>query len=120
MCCYCSGFPELIETTVLPTVGEEVERQYVCITLQVIPTKLYPDEKPKIHLKNPRGLDDQSINAIKSAVDTKLQESIGLPVVFDLIDVIREHLTESNLPSGQCMIIMITLNSIPLNYKKKN
>lgn len=101
-----SGTPEMIETTVFPTVGEEVDSQYVCITLQVLPGPAYPDVKPKINLKNPRGLDDNIINSIEAAVRQKLDESLGQPVVFDLIDIIREQLTESNLPSGQCVICL--------------
>lgn len=103
---FYSGFPELIETIVLPTVGEEIDRQYVCITLQVMPTANYPDTQPKYQLRNPRGLDDQNINAIKLAIEKKLDESIGFPVVFDLIDIIREHLTDSNLPSGSCVVCL--------------
>uniref|UniRef100_A0A182Y1N9 Uncharacterized protein n=1 Tax=Anopheles stephensi TaxID=30069 RepID=A0A182Y1N9_ANOST len=101
-----SGFPEMIETTVFPTVGEELESQYVCITLQVLPTAGYPDVRPNVKLRNPRGLDDNIIGQIERAVQQKLTESIGQPVVFDLIDLIREHLTESNLPSGQCVICL--------------
>ncbi|XP_055596790.1 E3 ubiquitin-protein ligase RNF25 isoform X2 [Uranotaenia lowii] len=101
-----SGIPSLIETTVFPTVGEEVDSQYVCITLQVQPVNGYPDVKPIIKLKNPRGLDDHCINTIEAAVRQKLDESLGQPVVFDLIDIIREHLTESNLPTGQCVICL--------------
>lgn len=103
---FSSGFLEIIETVVLPTVGEETERQYVCVTLQVMPTLGYPDEQPNYKLRNPRGLDDQGINAIRAAIEKKLVESIGAPVVFDLIDVIREHLTDSNLPSGQCVVCL--------------
>jgi E3 ubiquitin-protein ligase RNF25 len=47
-----------------------------------------------------------SINKIKKAVEEKLNDAIGQPVVFDLIEVIREHLTNSNLPSGQCVICL--------------
>ncbi|XP_058459888.1 E3 ubiquitin-protein ligase RNF25 [Malaya genurostris] len=101
-----SGFPELIETTVFPTVGDELDSQYVCITLQVLPVSGYPAVKPNIKLKNPRGLDDQIINSIETAVRQKLDECLGQPVVFDLIDIIREHLTESNVPSGQCVICL--------------
>lgn len=100
------GGVELIETTVLPTVGEDVDRQYVCITLQVIPCEQYPDVKPKWNLRNPRGLDDMSINKIGKAIEEKLNEAVGQPVVFDLIEVIREHLTDSNLPTGQCVICL--------------
>lgn len=101
-----SGVPELIETTILPNVGEDVDRQYVCITLQVIPCEHYPDVKPKWNLRNSRGLDDLSISKIRKAIEEKLNEAVGQPVVFDLIEVIREHLTDSNLPSGQCVICL--------------
>lgn len=103
---FYSGFPELIETIVLPTVGEEIDSQYVCITLQVMPTVDYPDIKPNYQLRNPRGLDDNGIETIRAAVEQKLSDSIGSPMVFDLIDVIREHLTSSNLPSGQCVVCL--------------
>lgn len=96
----------MIETIVLPTVGEEVDSQYVCVTLQVIFTNGYPDVEPKYHLRNPRGLDDFSLDAIRHAIESKLVESRGAPVVFDLIEVIREHLTHSNLPSGQCVVCL--------------
>lgn len=86
--------------------GEEIDSQYVCITLQVMPTIDYPDAKPNYQLRNPRGLDDNGIETIRAAIEQKLNDSIGSPVVFDLIDVIREHLTESNLPTGQCVVCL--------------
>lgn len=103
-----SGFPEIIETTILPTVGEDVDLllSSVCVTLQVLPCDGYPDISPAFYLKKPRGLDDESINVIKQAILKKLNESIGLPVVFDLIEVIREHLSESNLPSCHCVVCL--------------
>lgn len=96
----------MIETVVLPTVGDEIESQYVCITLQVIFTEGYPDTKPTYQLRNSRGLDDMSIAEIRAAIETKLVEALGSPVVFDLIDVVREHLTHSNVPSGQCVVCL--------------
>lgn len=74
--------------------------------MQVIPTDRYPDTRPIFHLKNPRGLDDQMIARIQIAVEMKLDDCLGQPVVFDLIDLIREHLTNSNLPSGQCVVCL--------------
>lgn len=97
--------PELIETTVFPQVGDEAE-QYICVTLQVSPTSDYPDTSPQYKLLRPRGLDDERLEEIKQACNDKLQESVGFPVVFDLIEVVREHLTGSNLPSGQCVVCL--------------
>lgn len=66
----------------------------------------YPDISPKFQLIKPRGLDDERLNEIENACMKKLSDSLGYPVVFDLIEVIREHLTGSNLPSGQCVICL--------------
>nr|XP_014098702.2 E3 ubiquitin-protein ligase RNF25 [Bactrocera oleae] len=100
-----SGLPELIETTVFPQVGDEAE-QYICVTLQVSPSSNYPETSPHYKLLRPRGLDDERLEEIKHACNEKLQESVGFPVVFDLIEVVREHLTGSNLPSGQCVVCL--------------
>ncbi|XP_030379262.1 E3 ubiquitin-protein ligase RNF25 isoform X2 [Scaptodrosophila lebanonensis] len=101
-----SGAVDIIETTVLPLSGEEEEQQYICVTLQVLPPTGYPDVSPTFKLLRPRGLDDARLEAIRSACNMKIQESLGFPVVFDLIEVVREHLTGSNLPSGQCVICL--------------
>ncbi|XP_013113046.1 E3 ubiquitin-protein ligase RNF25 [Stomoxys calcitrans] len=100
------SFPKLIETVVFPLVGEDTDQQYVCVTLQVLPTPGYPDTSPEYKLIRPRGLDDLRLTEIKSAIDSKLKDSVGFPVVFDLIEVVREHLTGSNLPSGQCVVCL--------------
>ncbi|XP_068145189.1 LOW QUALITY PROTEIN: E3 ubiquitin-protein ligase RNF25 [Drosophila tropicalis] len=101
-----SGSVDMIETTVLPLTGEEEDQQYICVTLQVLPPTGYPDVSPAFKLLRPRGLDDARLEAIRSACNAKIKESLGFPVVFDLIEVVREHLTGSNLPSGQCVICL--------------
>ncbi|KAH8275386.1 hypothetical protein KR026_006310, partial [Drosophila bipectinata] len=101
-----SGEVDFIETTVLPLTGEEEEQQYVCVTLQVYPPQGYPDVSPLFKLLKPRGLDDSRLESIRSACNAKIKESLGFPVVFDLIEVVREHLTGSNLPCGQCVICL--------------
>jgi len=75
-----------------------------------MPVEGYPDVKPEFKLRNPRGLDDHTITMIEDSIKQKLNESIGIPVVFDLIDVIREHLTDRNLPSGQCVVCLYGFN----------
>lgn len=79
---------------------------YVCVTLVVGLVPGYPDERPTFKLKNPRGLSDCTLDIIARNINAKLDECQGSPVVFDLIEVVREHLTDSNLPSGQCVICL--------------
>ncbi|XP_037971340.2 E3 ubiquitin-protein ligase RNF25 [Plutella xylostella] len=100
------NMPIFIETVVHPSTGDDAEQQYVCVTLGVTLPPGYPDVRPDVVLRNPRGLDDCLITSIKEQIRDKLDECIGQPVVFELIELIRENLTESNLPSGQCVICL--------------
>ncbi|PZC85754.1 hypothetical protein B5X24_HaOG215116 [Helicoverpa armigera] len=98
--------PHTIETVLHPSTGDDIDQQYVCATLIVKLTPGYPDTSPEVTLRNPRGLDDEILTNIYLQIREKLADCIGQPVVFELIELIRECLTESNLPSGQCMICL--------------
>lgn len=79
--------PQIIETVVHPWTGDDADRQFVCITLEVRLTPHYPDSSPEVTLKNPRGLDDELLNNIHQQIKDKLKDYIGLPVVYELIEV---------------------------------
>lgn len=79
---------------------------YVCVTLIVGLVPGYPENRPTVLLKNPRGLSDSTLDSISRNVTAKLDEGLGAPVVFDLIEMVRESLTDSNLPSEQCVICL--------------
>ncbi|KAK0162903.1 hypothetical protein PV327_006635 [Microctonus hyperodae] len=100
------GIPEYIETVVFPSTGEDSQSQYVCVTLVVhLPTG-YPDISPLVHLENPRGLDENTVKLIQTETDAKCRDFLGQPVMFELIELVREHLTRSNLPTGQCAVCL--------------
>ncbi|XP_048352532.1 E3 ubiquitin-protein ligase RNF25-like [Sphaerodactylus townsendi] len=47
--------------TLYPATAEDQDSQYVCFTLVLsVPTQ-YPNEVPKIDIRNPRGLSDEQI-----------------------------------------------------------
>lgn len=98
--------PDVIETVVHPSTGDDIDQQFVCVTLEVKLTPEYPDSSPIVTLRNPRGLDDELLSNINSQIRGKLIDCLGQPVVFELIELIRDNLTESNLPSGQCVICL--------------
>ncbi|XP_053609335.1 E3 ubiquitin-protein ligase RNF25 [Plodia interpunctella] len=100
------GIPKIIETVVHPSTGDDVDQQYVCVTLEVKLTPKYPEDSPDVALRNPRGLDDETLATINSQITKRLKECAGQSIVFELIELIRENLTESNLPSGQCVICL--------------
>ncbi|KAJ8977881.1 hypothetical protein NQ317_016151 [Molorchus minor] len=101
-----TGYPELVKTTIFPSTANEVEKQYVCVTLEVRLPEGYPDCEPFIQLRNPRGLDDSTINNLYKSTKAKCTEFLGQPVIFELIELIRENLTESNLPTCQCAVCL--------------
>lgn len=118
------GFPEQLKTVVFPSTAHDTNKQYVCVTLEVSLPLDYPECEPIVRLKNPRGLDDSTLDHILAALKDKCTEYLGQPVIFELIEVgnqqinvenqyyiilfqlIREQLTESNLPNCQCTVCL--------------
>ncbi|XP_029665451.1 E3 ubiquitin-protein ligase RNF25 isoform X1 [Formica exsecta] len=100
------GEPEYIETILFPSTGEDSQSQYVCVTLIVRLPLGYPDVSPAINLRNPRGLDEDTVKLMQSDAEAKCKDFIGQPVMFELIELIREHLTRSNLPTDQCAVCL--------------
>ncbi|XP_044749639.1 E3 ubiquitin-protein ligase RNF25 [Coccinella septempunctata] len=100
------GVPDGIKMTIFPSTANDTEKQYVCVTLEVSLPESYPDCEPKIMLKNPRGLDDSVFDNIHSALKAKCLEYSGQPVIYELIELVRENLTESNVPTCQCAVCL--------------
>lgn len=82
-----SGCADLVKSTIFPSTANEVEKQYVCVTLEAKLPEGYPDEQPVVQLRNPRGLDDTTINHLYQAIREKCNEFVGQPVIFELIEV---------------------------------
>lgn len=82
------GEPEYIETLVFPSTGEDSESQYVCVRLVVKLLTGYPDVQPIVTLRNPRGLDEETVKQIQLDADAKCADFLGQPVMFELIEVI--------------------------------
>ncbi|KAL3275277.1 hypothetical protein HHI36_020045 [Cryptolaemus montrouzieri] len=100
------GVPELVKTTIFPSTANDIKKQYVCVTFEAALPEMYPDCEPIVTLKNPRGLDDSVLNNLYSAMKNKCLEYSGQPVIYELIELIRENLTESNLPTCQCAVCL--------------
>lgn len=100
------GCPKLIKSTIFPSTANEVNKQYVCATLEVRLPEEYPDCEPIVQLRNPRGLDDSTVNDLYKSIKEKCTEYLGQPVIYELIELIRESLTESNLPTCQCAVCL--------------
>lgn len=101
-----NGFPSSVETVVFPATADDAMRKYVCVTLVVELPQGYPDISPSVLMRNPRGLDDSILEKIKLELGDKCSDYMGQPVIYELIELVKEHLTASNLPSCQCAICL--------------
>uniref|UniRef100_A0A1B6CUG0 RWD domain-containing protein n=1 Tax=Clastoptera arizonana TaxID=38151 RepID=A0A1B6CUG0_9HEMI len=95
-----------IETDVFPWTALDTQQQFVRVTLEIELTPSYPDTSPIVLLRNPRGLDDSTLTSIEQQIRAKCKDYIGQPVIFELIDVVKEHLTASNVPCCQCCVCL--------------
>ncbi|PNF19855.1 hypothetical protein B7P43_G12532 [Cryptotermes secundus] len=101
-----SGYPVAVETVVFPSTADDALQQYVCLTLVVELPSGYPDVAPVVSLRNPRGLDDSVLGRIDREAKEKCESYRGQAVIYELIELVKEHLTSSNLPSCQCAICL--------------
>ena len=81
------GCAELVKSTIFPSTANEVDKQYVCVTLEALLPEGYPDCKPLINLKSPRGLDDSIIDHLYREIEKKCEEYMGQAVIYELIEV---------------------------------
>ncbi|XP_039291950.1 E3 ubiquitin-protein ligase RNF25 [Nilaparvata lugens] len=100
------GYAVGLETDVLPYTALDVDQQFVRITLDIILPTGYPDRSPAVSLRNPRGLDDSTLDALKQQITDKCNEYLGQPVIFEIIEVAKENLTASNVPCCECCICL--------------
>lgn len=101
-----SGMPDGVEVTVVPATGQNIEEQHVRVTLVLSLPPEYPDTSPSITLRNPRGVDDYILKKIHEESRKKCEEYLGCPVIYELIEVVRENLTANNTPSCPCAICL--------------
>uniref|UniRef100_A0A023GFT0 E3 ubiquitin-protein ligase RNF25 n=1 Tax=Amblyomma triste TaxID=251400 RepID=A0A023GFT0_AMBTT len=104
--CDESKRPTCVKVSLHPATADNAEEQYVRLDLVLdIPTE-YPDVSPEITIRNPRGLSDEKITKIQQELEDTAQENVGGPMLYQLIEVAKEHLTQENIPCCQCTICL--------------
>ncbi|XP_063144958.1 E3 ubiquitin-protein ligase RNF25 isoform X2 [Candoia aspera] len=98
--------PWEISITLHPATAEDQDSQYVCFTLVLSVPLQYPNEIPKIAIRNPRGLSDEQIQKISQTLQCIAETQLGTPVLYELIEKGKEILTDNNIPHGQCVICL--------------
>ncbi|KAG0720983.1 E3 ubiquitin-protein ligase RNF25 [Chionoecetes opilio] len=100
------GVPAGVEVVVVPATAQNVKEQHVRVTLVISLSPDYPDVSPTITLRNPRGVDDDVLQKIHQESKQRCEEYLGCPVIYELIEVVRDNLTANNTPSCPCAICL--------------
>jgi len=101
-----SDRPKEISIKITPLTASEQEKQYVSLTLVITLPIAYPNAPPTLGIRNPRGLEDSAIGGLLDEMNTRCDEYVGCPVLFELIEMSREFLTSRNVPVVRCIICL--------------
>jgi len=101
-----NGNIDEIQVQLHPFTGHDTTKQYVCMTLIIKPSLQYPDEIPFFEIRNPRGLGEEEVISIYQEMKLKAEEYLGEPMLYTLIELARESLTEDNVPRCQCVLCL--------------
>lgn len=95
-----------LQVSLYPATADNAEEQYVRLELVLDILPEYPNVLPEVAIRNPRGLSDEKIERIRRDLHETARENAGSPMLYQLIEVAKDHLTEENVPCCQCTICL--------------
>ncbi|KAL3858195.1 hypothetical protein ACJMK2_012799 [Sinanodonta woodiana] len=101
-----SGLVQSISLVLHPATGDDVHKKFVCMTLVIQIPEQYPNDLPTVTVRNPRGIGDEDIQSLLEAIDKRMEERKGESMLFEVIELAKESLTEGNIPQCSCVICM--------------
>ena len=87
----------------VPLPGEGEEENHVALTLSFLFPETYPDVVPEITLESQRGLKEDALNELRAKLKGEAEESVGMPMIFNLAESAKEWLMERNIKSEDSM-----------------
>ena len=107
----------LVSMVLYPSTGDDTESKYVTLTLEIVLPSEYPDVVPKIKIRSPRGLSEEMLETLKDMMDRKCMEILGCSMIFELIDMAREFLTQNNRPASECPICLLSFHEADVFFR---
>ncbi|XP_038053801.1 dentin sialophosphoprotein-like [Patiria miniata] len=101
-----SGIPTELSIILHPATAGNLDQQYVCLTLNIKLPEQYPHSLPEITIRNPRGVSDEHLASLGAKLNQIASERQGGAMLYELIEVAKESLTDNNTPSCQCVICL--------------
>lgn len=81
---------------VQPSTDDPDSTIWVGLTLHVQFTASYCDEPAIVTFENVKGLNDEKLNELKSALSETAEENLGCPAIYSIVERCREWLTDNN------------------------
>jgi len=106
----------LVSMLLFPATGDDTELRYVKLTLEFLLGRDYPESLPKIIFRNPRGLSEDQLEILLQDLVKSSQEMIGSPMLFQLIDTVKDFLTTNNRPASECPICLMSFTDFDVFY----
>ncbi|XP_033748364.1 uncharacterized protein DDB_G0287625-like [Pecten maximus] len=100
------GHPSSISLQLHPSTGEDVNKKFVCMTLVLNLPGSYPMELPEIIIRNPRGIGEEELESLHEAINQLAEERRGGHMLYDIIELAKESLTDGNVPHCPCTICL--------------
>nr|CAG4652225.1 EOG090X0F6V [Triops cancriformis] len=72
--------------------NEEAEEGYAC-KLEVTYTPTYPNDPPEFDVTDTVGMDDEQTERLKEHIQTQVEESLGMVMVFTMVSAANEWLS---------------------------
>ncbi|KAK3576129.1 hypothetical protein CHS0354_043097 [Potamilus streckersoni] len=101
-----SGLVQSMSLVLHPATGDDVHKKFVCMTLVIQIPEQYPNDLPTVTVRNPRGIGDEDIQSLLEVIDKRMEERKGESMLFEVIELAKESLTEGNIPRCSCVICM--------------
>ncbi|XP_019864259.1 PREDICTED: uncharacterized protein LOC105316566 [Amphimedon queenslandica] len=90
---------------ITPSTCDDKDTQFVyCDLTFIIDNKNYPGVSPNIAVTKSRGLSDAHIESIVEGLSHLSFKNLGSPMIYDLVEYVRDCLTDNNRPCGRCPI----------------
>lgn len=88
--------PRAFELVLVP--NADGSNNHVAVRLMVTLPAKYPEDAASVRVRNEKGLNERQMEALNSAVASKLAECAGEVVVYNVAECVREYLCENNQP----------------------
>lgn len=96
-----------VERTILPLTAADTGSQFLKVDVRfTFPPKL-SHEHLQVNFVSSRGLNDDRLNQLREMIKQRIEEDSSDGLLYDIMEIIGENLTQNNLPSDPCPICLI-------------